>query len=208
MNAPPHQISESNGTRTIDIQSWTLESITAPISNASESDALQASLGFPLPEMTFGNNALVLRHNPSGWEYRFDAENALKCVKSGELQAGDGGVKVGYADAWLKSRSVRVTLSYTYGVDKLIRKDSIPIPPCHSPKLLQQSPMIGHTHPCILAILLPRTSFRSLQPIPKMHDMPSPLQSLRDKILYFSTRRYLYTRMSYMIMECLRSLFG
>lgn len=118
MTAPPHQVSESNGTRAIDILSWTLETTTAPISNASESDALQASLGFPLPEMTFGNNALVLRHNPSGWEYRFDAEHALKSVKSGELQAGDGGVKVGYADAWLKSRSVQVTLSYTHVLTK------------------------------------------------------------------------------------------
>ena len=106
--------SSTNGTRKIDIQSWTLETNTAPIINASESDALQASLGFPLPEMTFGNNALVLRHNPSGWEYRFDTEHALKCVKSGELQAGDGGVKVGYADAWLKSRSVQVTLIYMH----------------------------------------------------------------------------------------------
>jgi type 2A phosphatase activator TIP41 len=124
MTAPPHQVSEysTNGTRKIEILSWTLETTTAPIINAAESDALQASLGFPLPEMTFGNNALVLRHNPSGWEYRFDAENALKCVKSGELQAGDGGVKVGYADAWLKSRSVRVTLSCLHALTKLYGK--------------------------------------------------------------------------------------
>ncbi|KAF8592780.1 type 2A phosphatase activator TIP41 [Ramaria rubella] len=104
MAAPPHQVSEYNNIRKIDIYSWTLETTAAPIINASESDALQAELGFPLPEMTFGNNALVLKHNPSGWEYRFDAEHALKVVRGGELQPGDGGVKVGYADAWLKSR--------------------------------------------------------------------------------------------------------
>lgn len=103
---PHHQVSESNNTRRIDIHAWTLETTTASIINASEGDALQATLGFPLPEMTFGNNELVLRHNPSGWEYRFDAEHALKGVRSGELQDGDGGVKVGYADAWLKSRCV------------------------------------------------------------------------------------------------------
>jgi len=101
---PPHKLTETNNTRRIDIFSWTIETTAAPISNASQLDALQAILGFPLPEMTFGNNCLVIRHNPSGWEYQFDAEHALRQVKGGELQPGDGGVKVGYADAWLKSR--------------------------------------------------------------------------------------------------------
>ncbi|KAF8514874.1 type 2A phosphatase activator TIP41 [Hysterangium stoloniferum] len=101
---PPHKLSETNNTRRIDIFSWSIETVAAPIINASESDTLQATLGIPLPEMTFGNNSLELTHNPSGFKYRFDAENALKHVKRGELEAGDGGIKVGYADAWLKSR--------------------------------------------------------------------------------------------------------
>ena len=109
VQVPPHKLTETNNTRRIDIFSWSIETIVAPIINASECDALQASLGFPLPEMTFGNNSLKIRHNPSGWEYQFDTEQALKQVRGGELQPGDGGVKVGYADAWLKSRSVEVT---------------------------------------------------------------------------------------------------
>lgn len=105
---PPHTISETNNTRSIEVFSWTLKTFVAPIISASEVDAMQASLGLPLPEMTFGNNSLVIRHNPSGWEYCFDTESALRLVRNGELQPGDGSVKVGYSDAWFKSRSVVV----------------------------------------------------------------------------------------------------
>ena len=48
-------------------------------------------LAFPLPEVNFGN----LRSMPGGGMTR---------VKGGELEEGDGGVKVSYADAWLRSR--------------------------------------------------------------------------------------------------------
>lgn len=96
---------------TIDVAGWTISATTKAIVTASESDALQKTLGFPLPEMTFGNNSLVLKHSASGWEYRFDTHEALKCVKNGELGEGDGGVKVGYADAWLKSRYAVAHLS-------------------------------------------------------------------------------------------------
>lgn len=101
---PQHKLSESPNSRAIEINDWVIIASTNPISSASECDALQASLGFPLPEMTFGSNYLSLEHQPSGWKMVFDTHNALKCVKKGELGEGDGGVKVGYADAWLKSR--------------------------------------------------------------------------------------------------------
>lgn len=101
---PKHTIHEENGYRKIDVNDWSISAITRPIVTASEADALQRSLGFPLPEMTFGSNKLELLHNPSGWRYTFDVENALRGVKNGELGPGDGAVKVGYADAWLKSR--------------------------------------------------------------------------------------------------------
>lgn len=102
---PQHKLSETPNSRTIEINDWVIIASTNPISSASECDALQASLGFPLPEMTFGSNYLSLEHQPSGWKMMFDTHNALKCVKKGELGEGDGGVKVGYADAWLKSRT-------------------------------------------------------------------------------------------------------
>ncbi|KAF7432689.1 hypothetical protein PC9H_004631 [Pleurotus ostreatus] len=102
---PEHKLAESPNTRSIEIYDWSIQVSTNPISNSAELDALQGSLGIPLPEMTFGSNYLELEHRPSRWIYRFDTENALKGVRKGELQDGDGGVKVGYADAWLKSRT-------------------------------------------------------------------------------------------------------
>ena len=101
---PQHTLSESTHARTINIHGWVITASTTAISNASECDALQSVLGFPLPEMTFGNNFLSLEHQPSGWSLMLDAKGALSGVKGGELEDGDGGVKVGYADAWLKSR--------------------------------------------------------------------------------------------------------
>ncbi|KAJ8506886.1 hypothetical protein ONZ45_g10662 [Pleurotus djamor] len=92
---PEHKLSESPNTRSIEIFDWFITASTNPISNAVELDALQASLGIPLPEMTFGSNYLELEHRKSGWKYRFDAEHCLKGVRNGELQPGDGGVKVG-----------------------------------------------------------------------------------------------------------------
>jgi type 2A phosphatase activator TIP41 len=101
---PKHKLSESPNSRAIEIFDWTVTAQTGPISSATHCDALHASLGISLPEMTFGGNVLQITHRPSGWTYAFRAEDALAGVKNGPLEAGDGGVKVGYADAWLKSR--------------------------------------------------------------------------------------------------------
>jgi len=101
---PEHKLSESPNSRAIEIFDWTVTAQTGPISNATHSDALHAALGIPLPEMTFDSNFLRITHRPTGWSYAFRAEDALKGVKNGPLDAGDGGVKVVYADSWLKSR--------------------------------------------------------------------------------------------------------
>ena len=103
---PEHKVLESPNSRTILINDWEITASTNPISNAFELDQMHAQLNVPLPEMTFGNNYLTLQHLPSTWAYIFTAEHALRAVKKGELEEGDGGVKVGYADAWLKSRCV------------------------------------------------------------------------------------------------------
>jgi type 2A phosphatase activator TIP41 len=105
---PEHRLSESPNSRSIEVFDWFITASTNPISNASDCDVLQASLCFPLPEMTFGRNFLTLEHRPSGWKYSFSAEAALKAVRNGELQDGDGGVKVGYADKWMQSRYVQI----------------------------------------------------------------------------------------------------
>lgn len=102
---PQHQLFESPNTRSIEIFDWFITASTNPISNAEHCDALQSALSIPLPEMTFGNNFLTLEHRPSSWKYSFSTKDALKAVKNGQLVDGDGGVKVGYADKWLESRT-------------------------------------------------------------------------------------------------------
>ena len=104
---PQHTLTESPNSRGIEVFDWHIVARTNPISNAPECDYIQSSLGgTPLPEMTFGNNTLELTHQPSGWTLSFEAVHALKAVKNGVLEDGDGGVKVGHADAWLSSRYV------------------------------------------------------------------------------------------------------
>jgi type 2A phosphatase activator TIP41 len=101
---PEHKLTESPNSRSIEIFDWTVTAETGPISSATHCDALHAALKIPLPEMMFGSNLLRITHRPTGWTYAFRTEDALKEVKNGPLEDGDGGVKVGYADAWLKSR--------------------------------------------------------------------------------------------------------
>jgi type 2A phosphatase activator TIP41 len=101
---PQHKLTESPNSRSIEIYDWFITASTNPISNAPECEAIQSLLGFPLPEMIFGNNYLTLEHRPSGVKYSFTAQKALQNVKKGELVDGDGAVKVGYADKWLETR--------------------------------------------------------------------------------------------------------
>jgi len=101
---PRHHIEETDTLRTLTLPSWTISVENHPISNAAHLDELHAQLGFPLPEMTFGHNLIRLKHKESGWEYQFDTLNALRGVKNGPLEEGDGAVKVQHADDWLKSR--------------------------------------------------------------------------------------------------------
>ncbi|KAI9457299.1 type 2A phosphatase activator TIP41 [Russula earlei] len=102
---PEHKLSESPNSRAIEIFDWTVTAATGPISSATYCATLHSSLGLPLPEMMFGSNLLRITHRPSGWAYAFRAEDALRWVRNGPLEPGDGGVKVGYADVWLKSRT-------------------------------------------------------------------------------------------------------
>lgn len=104
---PDHTVHGEPGdsTTSISIHGWTISSTSLPISNAPEIDAMHEALkGLPVPEMPFGNNSVVLRYEASGWEYTFNALEALQGVKLGELGEGDGGVKVMHAKAWLQSR--------------------------------------------------------------------------------------------------------
>lgn len=127
---PPHKRSDTDTTSAIEISGWRLTSTSMPISNGAEIDACQAEVGINLPEMLFGNNSLVLEwFGPDSgvgagptredgediaetvegktplWRYEFRAEDALKRVHRGASEPGDGCVKVGYSEAWLRSRT-------------------------------------------------------------------------------------------------------
>lgn len=105
MAVPEPKVTKTDVEHAVEHAGWRVSTLTYPISNAAQLDALQGELGFPLPEMTFGSNALTLTHAPSGWSFAFTTLEALRGVKNGPLGDGDGGVRVGYADAWLKSRT-------------------------------------------------------------------------------------------------------
>ncbi|QRV73012.1 Type 2A phosphatase-associated protein 41 [Ceratobasidium sp. AG-Ba] len=117
---PSHNRIDTDTTSAIEISGWRLSSTSMPISNGAEVDACQAEVGINAPEMLFGNNALVLEwfgpdytkdKESAGeeakplWKYEFRALDALKRVHQGPSQPGDGCVKVGYSEAWLKSRT-------------------------------------------------------------------------------------------------------
>lgn len=193
---PEHKLFESPNSRTIEVGDWKITTTTNPISNATECDNLQASLaGMPLPEMTFGNNSLELRHKPSGWRYAFNTERALKCVKNGELVAGDGGVKVGYADAWLQSRCVPFPYVYMNPGRIVVAQAPLPNPRCRGP--YPPNHTTGHTPQCTQGMRLGplRRAVGDLL-MKLMSLMQYPLPSSVARIPYYSTRRSHCLRMN------------
>lgn len=103
---PRYSVDEDGPVRTLTLPAWTIVAENHPMSNAAQLDALDAELKMHLPEMTFGTNRINLKHRPSGWQYEFSTTEALRGVKNGPLEEGDGSVKVKHADEWLKSRYV------------------------------------------------------------------------------------------------------
>ncbi|CAO1635028.1 unnamed protein product [Parajaminaea phylloscopi] len=72
--------------RSIAIASWNITTTRGAIGNSAYMDDLGQRLGVPPPEMVFPTNTLVVTHTPTGFAYRFNAEEALRCV---EGVAGD-----------------------------------------------------------------------------------------------------------------------
>ena len=199
---PQHRLLESPNSRTIEIGPWTITACTNPISNAGQSDALQAAIGgIPLPEMTFGNNSLELEHRESGWKYTFNTEEALKGVRNGELQEGDGGVKVGYADAWLRSRC---DLHDVQSIAELTEKSELVQ---HLRSLcLRPSPrsyLTGRTRHYIpvMQSLRPPNQLPGSLPIATIPSILSPWQSSHVRIPSYSMPKFLCTKTSCMTME-------
>ncbi|CAI4218803.1 unnamed protein product [Parascedosporium putredinis] len=67
---------------------------------ASPIEAMEKSLGIPVPEMIFGDNVVGLHHKPSGWSFSFNAYNALDAVG----KTAENMLQVAYARDWASSR--------------------------------------------------------------------------------------------------------
>lgn len=151
VSVPQHKLFESPTSRSIHVGDWQITSTTTPISSAGQCDELQATLGFTLPEMIFGNNSLKLEHRPSGWVLEFTAEGALKCVRNGEAQPGDGAVKVEYADKWLSSRYMSLLNVCPALSDEYTGRVQAPVYLC--PRQPRQNSSTGRIPPRIQGIL-------------------------------------------------------
>ncbi|KAK9237559.1 TIP41-like family-domain-containing protein [Lipomyces kononenkoae] len=91
-------------TRSISRAGWSIHTAKRPILNSDEIDKMTEVIKIPVPEMIFGNNHVIIRHDSSGFEVGFNAVDALdRVAKHGNP---DGGlVKVSYSDAWLKDKA-------------------------------------------------------------------------------------------------------
>ncbi|BGP04750.1 TIP41-like protein [Rhodotorula toruloides] len=106
----PHHLDEdrSRGTRSIALNGWIITSAKRPILSIPEADAASDALDLALPEICFGNNALLVRHETSGFALEWNMLDMLKAVKKGEgwdAQPGSGAVRVAHADEWSRGQA-------------------------------------------------------------------------------------------------------
>lgn len=94
-----HTLTTTHASRSITLAGWTIRSTKLPICSSSECDELAAKLAIPVPEMTFGNNAVSIE-GPNGWKCEFNTQQALDAVD----KTGSQGIKVSYSEQWNKTR--------------------------------------------------------------------------------------------------------
>ncbi|KAI1630854.1 TIP41-like family-domain-containing protein [Biscogniauxia mediterranea] len=79
---------------------FAISSRKLPISKAGPIEAMERSLGIPVPEMIFGDNLVRVEHAPSGWAVEFSARDALDAVDKTDRHM----LQVAYARSWSASR--------------------------------------------------------------------------------------------------------
>ncbi|KAI5811255.1 type 2A phosphatase activator tip41 [Peziza echinospora] len=97
--APP----PSTTTTTLTVSNFRISTTKRPILNATEIEAMSASIGITPPEMIFGNNEVRVEYIPAGevkWGIVFNAHDALDLVD----KTGSSMLKVAYSDAWQRQR--------------------------------------------------------------------------------------------------------
>jgi type 2A phosphatase activator TIP41 len=160
------------------------------MSNAAQLDALDAELNMHLPEMTFGANRINLNHRPSGWQYEFSTKEALREVKNGPPEEGDGAVKVKHADQWLESRyvldsSILKPLGLTRH-DRTNMNTDIPIPETIPIKPYDWTYTTAYSgHACSES--LKEIRFQDADPLNPSHSIPMDELARHDPILFYAT---------------------
>ncbi|OTA60429.1 TIP41-domain-containing protein [Hypoxylon sp. EC38] len=79
---------------------FVISSRKLPISKAGPIEAMEHSLGIPVPEMIFGDNIVSIEHKPTGWKIEFNAYHALDAVDKTDKNM----LQVAYAKSWSASR--------------------------------------------------------------------------------------------------------
>lgn len=101
MEAYPSASTPEASTVTFRKHAWAISTRKLPISKASAIDAMNESLGIPVPEMIFGDNIVALTH-ASNWQINFNPYDALDRVDKTDKTM----LKVAYAKDWSSSREV------------------------------------------------------------------------------------------------------
>lgn len=82
------------------LKGFTITTRKLPILKAEPIDFVTEKLGFPVPEMIFGDNFVSIEHPESNWSINFNCLDALDRVdKTGNVM-----LKVSYSQEWQKSR--------------------------------------------------------------------------------------------------------
>jgi type 2A phosphatase activator TIP41 len=189
VTTPRYSVDEEGPVRTLTLPAWTIVAENHPMSNAAQLDVLDAELKIHLPEMTFGANRINLKHRSSGWQYEFSTKEALRGVKNGPLEEGDGSVKVRHADEWLKSRYVLSTstllASNLTRYNRTSVNTDIPIPETIPIKPYDWTYTTAYEgHPC--PEFQKEIRFQDADPSNPSHSIPMNELARHDPILFYA----------------------
>ncbi|KWU46627.1 TIP41-domain-containing protein [Rhodotorula sp. JG-1b] len=106
---PRHRLHDdpSRGQRQIALEGWTITTTKKPILSIPEADAASNQLDLVLPEICFGNNALRVLHDETGFALEWNTIDSLRAVQRGQgwdTRPGAGPVRVAYADEWTRAQ--------------------------------------------------------------------------------------------------------
>lgn len=85
---------------TFRVHDFKIETQKLPILKAGPIDEMTKNLGIAPPEMIFGDNYVLIEHEPSGWSIKFDAFGALDRVD----KTGQAMLQVAHSGEWKASR--------------------------------------------------------------------------------------------------------